>query len=158
MYVPIVYLSIFVHCCPGTIFQTPYFPQILKVMNKFVIYLALTFLTTSLYGQVTVTGHISAEIIDGVEVSPKMSGAYVVNLLSEKIELGEISLSCDEVIACNVILGSGRLIDINGNGIAMETTVAGNEKILRFSASTRNLRGKKTKLYEGSFSVLLFYE
>ena len=118
----------------------------------------MTLLSASLSGQVTVTGHISAEIIDGVEVSPKMSGAYVVNLLSEKIELGEISLSCDEVIACNVILGSGRLIDINGNGIAMETTVAGNEKILRFSASTRNLRGKKTKLYEGSFSVLLFYE
>jgi hypothetical protein len=127
-------------------------------MNKFILFLVMTLLSASLSGQVTVTGHISAQIIEGVEVSPKICSEFEVNLLSDKMELGEISLYCDELISCNVILGSGRLVDIYGNGIAMETTVAGDEKTLRFSASTKNLRGKKTNLYEGSFSVVLLYE
>ena len=158
MFVPIVYLSIFVHCCPGTIFQTPYFPQILKVMSKFIIVIIFSFLTASLYGQVTVTGHISAEIIEGGEVSSKMLSGFEVEPFSEKKELGEIILSCDESVACNVILEFGKLIDKYGNGVILETSVEGDENKLRFLASTRNLRGKKTNLYEGSFSVMLFYE
>jgi len=114
-----------------------------------------------LFGQrkITCTGHVSAEIIEGVAVSPSMATAILLNNLSEDMNLGSVRFTSDEDIACNVILNSGDLE--NSGGVIAFYDIPNeydSEKILRFSASAKNLREQKNGIYKGSYSVMLMYE
>ncbi|MEJ1729940.1 hypothetical protein SMA90_26765, partial [Escherichia coli] len=110
-----------------------------KTMHRVIIVLIFFFMASGLYGQVTVTGHITAEIIEGFFVSPKMSKGFDVNKYSGDIDLGEVTLSSDDNVACIVILEPGELIHTEGDRITMTTTVAETDNKMRFSACTKNL-------------------
>ena len=126
--------------------------------RKFII-IPLVFLSAfSLYGQVTVTGHITAEIIEGVAVSPHMSNGFEVDRLSDDVLLGEVTVSTDESLSCNVLMEEEELINQGGNIITFTPSVAELEQKLRFYTCARNLREQKAGMYRGSFSVMLLYE
>ncbi|MFA5301808.1 MAG: hypothetical protein WC395_03890 [Bacteroidales bacterium] len=131
------------------------------MVRRFIIIQLLFLSTTVLYGQgkVSCTGHITAEIIEGVAVSPSMVTGILLDNPSDDINLGSVRLASDEDIACNVILNSGDL-ENSGGIIAYydSRNDQDTEKILRFSASTKNLREQKNGVYEGSYSVMLMYE
>lgn len=128
------------------------------MVRRFIVILLLSLSTTVIYGQnkVSLTGHITAEIIEGVAITPNMENDVELNDQSTTINLGEISLASDQDIACNVILNSGDL-----ENAAFESFTDEEEdsiKILRFSANAKNLRGQKNGIYKGSYSVMLMYE
>ena len=131
------------------------------MVRRFIIFLLLFLSATVLFGQrkITCTGHVSAEIIEGVAVSPSMATAILLNNLSEDMNLGSVRFTSDEDIACNVILNSGDL-ENSGGVIAFYDTPNeyDSEKTLRFSASAKNLREQKNGIYKGSYSVMLMYE
>ncbi|MFA5443964.1 MAG: hypothetical protein WC128_03250 [Bacteroidales bacterium] len=131
------------------------------MVRRFIVVLFLFLSTTVLYGQkkVTCTGHITAEIIEGVSVSPSMARGILLDNLSEYMNLGSVRLASDNDIACNIILISGDLE--NSGGVIASYDIPNDhdtEKILRFSASAKNLREQKNGIYKGSYSVMLMYE
>ncbi|HRW95238.1 MAG TPA: hypothetical protein P5167_05260 [Bacteroidales bacterium] len=131
------------------------------MVRRFIIFLLLFMSASVLFGQrkITCTGHVSAEIIEGVAVSPSMATAILLNNLSEDMNLGSVRFTSDEDIACNVILNSGDLE--NSGGVIAFYDIPNeydSEKILRFSASAKNLREQKNGIYKGSYSVMLMYE
>jgi hypothetical protein len=131
------------------------------MVRRFIVIQLLLLSTAVLHGQgkVSCTGHITAEIIEGVAVSPSMATGMLLDRLADDIDLGSVRLASDEDIACNVILNSGDM-DNAGGIIAFYDPQSDQdaEKILRFSSSAKNLREQKNGIYKGSYSVMLMYE
>ncbi len=139
------------------------------MVRRLIIFLLL-FSTTLVYSQrkVSCTGHITAEIIEGVAITSNMARGIQLDDQSVTVSLGEISLASDQDIACNVILNSGDLESAAGVVDTFQPSYssygnssyedADNKKILRFSASAKNLREQKNGIYKGSYSVMLMYE
>ncbi len=140
------------------------------MVRRFIVILLLFLSATVLYGQkkITCTGHITAEIIEGVAITSNMAKGIQMDDQSTTFNLGEISLASDQDIACNVILNSGDLENTGGivDAFNPSYTASGyisdeeaeHKKILKFSASAKNLREQKNGVYKGSYSVMLMYE
>ena len=94
--------------------------------------LLCTVFVANVCGQVTVTGHITAEVIESVHASSTVVTGFdlkneqlhqqVESWKSEAINIGAITVNAGESMACNIKLDEATLSDSKGNCFTIEPT------------------------------------
>lgn len=127
-------------------------------------------------GQVVAIGHVSAEIVESVSASSATISSFElakatentpINLASETLNLGAITIFSGKDITCNVVLKSAALTDSAGNGFTIEPAVqndvfasatkANGSQTIRLGGTTNRTNSQASGLYEGSYTVVFAY-
>ena len=127
-------------------------------------------------GQTVAIGHVSAEIVESVSASsatissfelPKATENTSVNLASETLNLGAITIFSGKDITCNVVFKPASLSDSAGNGFTIEPAVqndvfasaakANGSQTIRLGGTTNRTSSQASGLYEGSYTVVFAY-
>ena len=133
-------------------------------------------------GQVTITGHITAEVVESAHASASVvtssdlkneqvnaesfqqEGAYQN---SDILNLGAVSIKSGENIACSIKLHETTLSDKNGNCFTIEpasinsgrsdTLRADGSQTIRLNGTSSLTRGFASGIYKGSYTVVVLY-
>lgn len=133
-------------------------------------------------GQVHITGHITAEVIEAVHTMSTIVTGFsmkkeqvITDTLkrakaewsTETIHLGVITINAGEQMACNIKLHEATMSDKIGNCFTIEPTLrtTGNSDTLRadgaqtinLSGTARLAPGLASGSYEGSYSLVVLY-
>lgn len=143
------------------------------------LYLSL-FIIYPIRAQVVVTGHVSAEIVDVVNVvSHKVflsettsSPEFITVTDSDIIVFGEVAVLTEENLAFNVALSSAILVGENGDAVVLETSytpvedtsinanktaLRNADQVLQLSGNVNVLLGQNPGNYQGSCHLILSY-
>ena len=132
--------------------------------------------------QVVAIGHISAEVVESVSASSKMTlnfnlesvsnGSHTMQMSASRmnttrLDMGEVELNSGRSIACNVMMKASTLSDNRGNQFTIEPTTSftGNQDTNRADGSQNiHLTGKAmldqnqaNGLYQGSYTMIFAY-
>jgi hypothetical protein len=140
------------------------------------------FAIVNVCAQTVAVGHVSAEVVESVSASSKaITGFNMKNennftLLAqsdpegrnyENISLGEIKINSGIGIACNVMMKSAALSDINGNGFTIEPSSTsygqtdaqrtdGNQTLI-LTGRAHMMQDQESGLYQGSYTMIFAY-
>lgn len=94
----------------------------------------ILFLTSSgmwCMGQVRVTGHVSAEVVESISASSNCNIDMTFNAPELKnFELGSFSVSSNASSTCTLIVDKVNVSNRNGESFALETTIPGSERAM----------------------------
>lgn len=153
----------------------------LKAMKTFIILsiLSLIFVYPA-KAQVTVTGHVTAEIMDAASVSSQSfyshqidrSPDFASEMDFDSFVLGEVTIHSSSDVACNVVLKPADISGSEGESLRVETSLApaGNkeqklseihhtdkDQTLQLTGDVSALREQRSDLYKGSYTVVFAY-
>ena len=132
--------------------------------------------------QIVAIGHISAEVVESVSASSKMTlnfnlasvsnGSHTMQMSAsrmntERLDMGEVELNSGRSIACNVIMKASTLSDNMGNQFTIEptTSISGRQDTNRADGS-QNIhltakamfdQNQANGLYQGSYTMIFAY-
>lgn len=118
------------------------------------------------YGQVMVTGHVCAEVVESISVScnsnPDM--AYLSKNV-KKLDVGSFNVSGAASSTCNLIIDNANVTNDSGESYTIQTNTVGSEKSLIADLSGKQsltLVAGTTELpangqYQGNFGVTFAY-
>lgn len=97
----------------------------MKKLAKYLVISVLGLMTTSVFAQTTVTGHIFAEVVESVSASSLSQTSFTIQKNnSEDIEFGQIEVNSSSSASCSLILGKANLTSNNNQLLAMETSAS----------------------------------
>lgn len=155
-----------------------------KIATTLTTLLLCTGVVANVCGQtaVTVTGHITAEVIESVHASSTMVTGFALkndqiktgslqndgaNWDSETVNLGAVTINAGESMACNIILKEAKLSDSKGNYFTINPSLAASgptNTLLSDGSHTVNLNGTArlthglaSGKYQGSYTLDVLY-
>ena len=141
------------------------------------VFFTLVLGETKVKGQTVAIGHVFAEVVESVsassaaihdfELSKTADLATTEENLSEKLNLGAITINTGRNITCNIVLTPASLSDAEGNSFTIDTDVK-NEMLsapvssngiqtIRLGATPNISQDQASGFYEGSYSVIFAY-
>lgn len=136
---------------------------------------------SKVYGQTVAIGHVSAEVVEAVSVSSLAVTDFNINNAStlainqssaseynyESVNLGSIKINSGKDVACNLVMKSAELSDMNGNGLSIEPSAlsadnsdfqrAIGNQTLQVNGKARIAQGQASGLYQGSYTMVFAY-
>lgn len=133
-------------------------------------------------GQVNLTAHITAEVIESVHASSTVVTGFSLknqqspsdsikkikgSWSSEKLDLGAVTINAGDMMACNIQLNEATLTDNKGNCFTIEPTThtSGNTNTLRadgtqtisLNGTPHLTKGLVAGRYTGSYLLVVVY-
>ena len=136
--------------------------------NPLILLILLTgALQSAVYGQVSVTGHIAAEIVDAADAGFEGQTDFSLNVEDnyKLVELGKLNLTSGADMLCSFSLSDAMVTNRDGESFSLETTTAykdqfmttdaHGEQALELTAITPDL--PKGGRFVGNYTVVLAY-
>jgi len=140
------------------------------------------FALANVFAQTVAIGHVSAEVVESVSASSLavtgfdlknenirnvVTQAGQVNLNYENVNLGKFKINSGADVACNVVMKSAELSDVNGNQFTIEPSATGFEQsdaqltdgnqTLQLQGKVLAAQGQASGLYQGSYTMVFAY-
>jgi hypothetical protein len=132
--------------------------------------ISVLFLFTVASAQVTVTGHVCAEIVEAVSATSGTNNLLSLqqNAAPENLDLGSFTLSGGSNAICSVVVNSTQLTGENGNMVAFtaDPSLSNNTgflndrgtQVFSFKGNAGNeILSSNDKQYEGQYNVVFAY-
>jgi len=142
----------------------------MPLARQIIITAALVLFTAGLAAQVTVTGHVTAEIVKAVSATPETKNLLSLqqNATPENLDLGNITVSGGSNAICSVVVKTTPLTGDQGNRVeftagadAFNNNGVMNEKgtrVLKFKGNADDeILSSADKSYEGQYNVTFAY-
>ncbi|KAF5065710.1 hypothetical protein DSECCO2_271030 [anaerobic digester metagenome] len=136
--------------------------------NPLILLILLTgALQSAVYGQISVTGHIAAEIVDAADAGFEGQTDFSLNVEDNHklVELGKLNLTSGADVLCSFSLSDAMITNRDGESFSLETstthkdqfmtTDAHGEQALALTAITPDL--PKGGRFVGNYTVVLAY-
>lgn len=138
--------------------------------KKIITLISLLLLFASASAQVTVTGHVCAEVVEAVSATSGTNNLLSLqqNATPENLDLGSFTLSGGSNAICSVVVNSTQLTGDNGNrvdfsantGLTNNTSVLNDKgtQVFNFKGNAGNeILGSNDKNYQGQYNVVFAY-
>ncbi len=142
----------------------------MKPAKKIITLISALLMMTCVSAQVTVTGHVTAEIVEAVSATSGTNNLLSLqqNVAPDNLDLGSFTLSGGSYAICSVVVESTELSGDHGNhvGFSAGTRLNNNAGMLNDRGTqVFNFQGKageeilssNDKNYEGQYNVVFAY-
>lgn len=155
----------------------------MKTLHIFLtVALINVFALVNVFAQTVAIGHVSAEVVESVSASSlAVTGfdlknenirnvalqAGQVNLNYENVNLGKFKINSGRDVACNIVMKSAALSDVNGNQFTIEPSATGlgqsdaqrtdGNQTLQLQGKVLASQGQASGLYQGSYTMVFAY-